>query len=108
MFDIVRNQKPKITSDYRNATSGEFSERQLQNGKSTAQSPILNDNLGIKSSNDLTNQQFIIPFSDDHINTTPTNDSPNSIMANWDNWESDVVWKDVDILMNEFAFNPTL
>lgn len=26
----------------------------------------------------------------------------------WDNWESDLVWKDVDILMNEFAFNPTL
>lgn len=27
---------------------------------------------------------------------------------NWDNWESDMVWKDVDILMNEFAFNPTV
>ncbi|CCF55753.1 hypothetical protein KAFR_0A03180 [Kazachstania africana CBS 2517] len=35
-------------------------------------------------------------------------ESPNSIMVNWDNWESDMVWKDVDILMNEFAFNPTL
>ena len=33
-------------------------------------------------------------------------ESPNSIMANWDNWESDMVWRDVDILMNEFAFNP--
>lgn len=34
-------------------------------------------------------------------------ESPNSIMANWDNWKSDMVWKDVDILMNGFAFNPT-
>lgn len=33
--------------------------------------------------------------------------SPNSIMANWDNWRSDMVFKDVDFLMNEFAFNPT-
>lgn len=45
-------------------------------------------------------------------NTTDTSsngnkESPNSIMANWDNWQSDMVWKDVDILMNEFAFNPT-
>lgn len=44
-------------------------------------------------------------------NTTDTSsngnkESPNSIMANWDNWQSDMVWKDVDILMNEFAFNP--
>lgn len=29
-------------------------------------------------------------------------------MEHWDNWESDMVWKDVDILMNEFAFNPTV
>ncbi|SCV06214.1 LANO_0H24608g1_1 [Lachancea nothofagi CBS 11611] len=34
-------------------------------------------------------------------------DSP-AAMEHWDNWESDTVWKDVDILMNEFAFNPTL
>ncbi|CDO93741.1 unnamed protein product [Kluyveromyces dobzhanskii CBS 2104] len=31
-----------------------------------------------------------------------------SLTERWDNWESDLVWKDVDILMNEFAFNPTL
>ncbi|EDO15675.1 hypothetical protein Kpol_1008p13 [Vanderwaltozyma polyspora DSM 70294] len=35
-------------------------------------------------------------------------DSPNSIMGSWDNWESDLVWKDVDMLMNEFAFYPSL
>ncbi|CCK70262.1 leucine-responsive transcriptional regulator LEU3 KNAG_0D05240 [Huiozyma naganishii CBS 8797] len=36
-------------------------------------------------------------------------DSPGSNrMVSWDNWQSDVVWKDVDILMNEFAFNPTV
>ncbi|EJS42644.1 leu3p [Saccharomyces arboricola H-6] len=44
------------------------------------------------------------------IQTNPVSsgnkESPNSIMANWDNWESDMVWRDVDILMNEFAFNP--
>ncbi|CAI4658244.1 AIE_G0038990.mRNA.1.CDS.1 [Saccharomyces cerevisiae] len=38
--------------------------------------------------------------------TTAIKESPNSIMASWDNWESDMVWRDVDILMNEFAFNP--
>lgn len=37
---------------------------------------------------------------------TTIKESPNSIMAGWDNWESDMVWRDVDILMNEFAFNP--
>ncbi|CAB4255607.1 similar to Saccharomyces cerevisiae YLR451W LEU3 Zinc-finger transcription factor that regulates genes involved in branched chain amino acid biosynthesis and ammonia assimilation [Maudiozyma barnettii] len=45
-----------------------------------------------------------------HATDTSSNgnkESPNSIMANWDNWQSDMVWKDVDILMNEFAFNPT-
>lgn len=35
-------------------------------------------------------------------------DSPNSMMGSWDNWESDLVWKDVDLLMNEFAFNPAI
>lgn len=34
-------------------------------------------------------------------------DSPHNIIDHWDNWESDTVWKDVDLLMNEFAFNPT-
>ncbi|QLL33739.1 hypothetical protein HG536_0F00640 [Torulaspora globosa] len=34
--------------------------------------------------------------------------SPPFLMEHWDNWESDSVWKDVDILMNEFAFNPTV
>ncbi|SCV02115.1 LAMI_0G16028g1_1 [Lachancea mirantina] len=29
-------------------------------------------------------------------------------VEHWENWESDLVWKDVDILMNEFAFNPTV
>ena len=37
----------------------------------------------------------------------PHPDSP-GVTEQWDNWESDLVWKDVDILMNEFAFNPTL
>ncbi|CCD26936.1 uncharacterized protein NDAI_0J00440 [Naumovozyma dairenensis CBS 421] len=31
-----------------------------------------------------------------------------SMMDSWDNWESESVWKDVDLLMNEFAFNPTM
>lgn len=35
-------------------------------------------------------------------------ESPNAMMEHWDNWESDMVWKDVDLLMNEFAFNPTV
>ncbi|CCE63874.1 hypothetical protein TPHA_0G00380 [Tetrapisispora phaffii CBS 4417] len=35
-------------------------------------------------------------------------DSPNFVMGNWDNWESDLVWKDVDLLMNEFAFDPSV
>lgn len=39
--------------------------------------------------------------------STNSKGSPNSIMANWDNWRSDMVFKDVDFLMNEFAFNPT-
>lgn len=46
--------------------------------------------------------------NNDETATVTSKDSPNSFMANWDNWESDMVWKDVDILMNEFAFNPTL
>ncbi|CCK71034.1 uncharacterized protein KNAG_0F03720 [Huiozyma naganishii CBS 8797] len=33
----------------------------------------------------------------------------NEIMSDsWENWQSDMVWKDVDMLLNEFAFNPTL
>lgn len=43
------------------------------------------------------------------ISSAPTQasrDSPNNVMDHWDNWESDMVWKDVDLLMNEFAFNP--
>lgn len=35
-------------------------------------------------------------------------ESPSITMEHWDNWESDMVWKDVDLLMNEFAFNPTV
>ncbi|CCD24336.1 leucine-responsive transcriptional regulator LEU3 NDAI_0D00220 [Naumovozyma dairenensis CBS 421] len=35
-------------------------------------------------------------------------ESPTSLITNFDNWDSDLVWKDVDILMNEFAFNPTV
>ncbi|AMD20380.1 HDL364Wp [Eremothecium sinecaudum] len=27
---------------------------------------------------------------------------------NWDNWESEIVFKDVDLLMAEFAFNPSV
>lgn len=30
------------------------------------------------------------------------------MMERWDNWESDMVWKDVDLLLNEFAFNPAV
>lgn len=37
-----------------------------------------------------------------------SNESPNAMMDHWDNWESDMVWKDVDLLMNEFAFNPAV
>lgn len=33
---------------------------------------------------------------------------PTAPTEQWDNWESDSVWRDVDILMNEFAFNPTV
>lgn len=32
--------------------------------------------------------------------------SPTFLAEHWENWESDSVWRDVDILMNEFAFNP--
>lgn len=39
-------------------------------------------------------------------NTAYNHESPHFLMEHWDNWESDSVWKDVDILMNEFAFNP--
>lgn len=28
--------------------------------------------------------------------------------GSWDNWQSDTVWKDVDTLLNEFAFNSAL
>ncbi|KAG0661331.1 hypothetical protein C6P44_002781 [Monosporozyma unispora] len=42
------------------------------------------------------------------INTQAADASPNSMIANFDNWDSEMVWKDVDILMNEFAFNPTV
>ncbi|SCU77483.1 LADA_0A00694g1_1 [Lachancea dasiensis] len=41
-------------------------------------------------------------ISSSHRSNSPTP------MDHWDNWESDTVWKDVDILMNEFAFNPTV
>ncbi|CAI4047241.1 leucine-responsive transcriptional regulator LEU3 SKDI_12G4790 [Saccharomyces kudriavzevii IFO 1802] len=46
------------------------------------------------------------PLVQEHPAASGNKESPNSIMANWDNWESDMVWRDVDILMNEFAFNP--
>ncbi|SJM88220.1 probable Regulatory protein LEU3 [Zygosaccharomyces bailii] len=42
------------------------------------------------------------------VPTQSTRDSPNTVMDHWDNWESDMVWKDVDLLMNEFAFNPAV
>lgn len=42
------------------------------------------------------------------IMNTQSDTSPHSIIANFDNWDSEMVWKDVDILMNEFAFNPTV
>ncbi|SCU85636.1 LAFA_0D16842g1_1 [Lachancea sp. 'fantastica'] len=41
------------------------------------------------------------------VSSSNRSDSPVPL-DRWDNWESDSVWKDVDILMNEFAFNPTL
>ncbi|CAR24548.1 leucine-responsive transcriptional regulator LEU3 [Lachancea thermotolerans CBS 6340] len=44
---------------------------------------------------------------DQPILSSHRSDSPVT-MEHWDNWESDMVWKDVDILMNEFAFNPTV
>lgn len=40
--------------------------------------------------------------------TQNSNESPNVVMEHWDNWESDMVWKDVDLLLNEFAFNPAV
>ncbi|CAR27571.1 ZYRO0D01650p [Zygosaccharomyces rouxii] len=42
------------------------------------------------------------------VPTQPSNESPNAMMEHWDNWESDMVWKDVDLLLNEFAFNPAV
>ncbi|SCU85245.1 LAME_0D00650g1_1 [Lachancea meyersii CBS 8951] len=41
------------------------------------------------------------------VSSSNRSDSPVPL-DRWDNWESDSVWKDVDILMNEFAFNPTV
>lgn len=40
--------------------------------------------------------------------TSSGGQSSQFLLENWDNWESDSVWKDVDILMNEFAFNPAV
>lgn len=110
MFDIVRNQKPQFNNNYRSIIRGENTERAYHNSNSPSQMSPNGQNPNRISSlqADTQSNQYIVPLSEDQINTTPTNDSPNSIMANWDNWESDMVWKDVDILMNEFAFNPTL
>ncbi|CEP60763.1 leucine-responsive transcriptional regulator LEU3 LALA0_S01e18382g [Lachancea lanzarotensis] len=45
----------------------------------------------------------------EHATVSSSNRSDSPVpLDRWDNWESDSVWKDVDILMNEFAFNPTL
>lgn len=41
-------------------------------------------------------------------NEVPTHASLDNNMEQWDNWESDAIWKDVDSLLNDFAFNPTL
>ncbi|KAL3237622.1 leucine-responsive transcriptional regulator LEU3 [Nakaseomyces bracarensis] len=110
MFEIVKNQKPQLNGNYRNIMRGENNEINFNNTKSPSNLAHngQNSNRFTAPQVDSQNNQFIVPLSEDQINTTPTNDSPNSIMANWDNWESDMVWKDVDILMNEFAFNPTL
>lgn len=46
--------------------------------------------------------------SNSNNTSVQTDVSPYSTIANFDNWDSEMVWKDVDILMNEFAFNPTV
>ena len=41
-------------------------------------------------------------------NTPISRQSSGTRLWNWENWDSDVIWQDVDLLMNEFAFNPSL
>lgn len=48
-----------------------------------------------------------VSFGEVIPHTESQRESP-TMLESWDNWESDMVWKDVDILMNEFAFNPSV
>lgn len=66
--------------------------------------------IALNESNLKTAQTFVpdlatMSYMQDTI-SQHSNDSSNSILKTWDNWESEMVWKDVDSLMNDFAFNP--
>lgn len=57
-------------------------------------------------------QQSLVPslfgLPERSIDPSPGHNPQLALPEHWDNWESDSVWRDVDILMNEFAFNPTV
>lgn len=57
-------------------------------------------------------QQSLVPslfgLPERSIDPSPGPNPQIALPEQWDNWESDSVWRDVDILMNEFAFNPTV
>lgn len=79
------------------------------------------DNSQHPALNGLIEQQIILQSTNQNNSNTNSRNNDNAgpafssvqnkspiPMEHWDNWESDMVWKDVDLLMNEFAFNPTV
>lgn len=79
VFNYVQNQRPQPITDF---------------------ATLVEDTMAHGTNN----QTIRIPLSEDQT----SNESPNSIVTNWENWDSELVWKDVDLLLNDFAFNPTL
>ena len=56
-----------------------------------------------------TTTNAMTPPRDLSASDTPiSRQSSGTRLWNWENWDSDVIWQDVDLLMNEFAFNPSL
>ena len=107
---------PKIGSPLASAFSSpnhqQRSDHRVLDKADNSQYPALNGLIEQQTILQSTNQNNSNTNSRNNDNAGPAfssvqNKSPIP-MEHWDNWESDMVWKDVDLLMNEFAFNPTV
>lgn len=93
--------------------SGTQLENVLQPAVSTQSEEPPSDSEQLLQSTENNEDSNLISLDEPNMNqtsniNTQAEPSPNSMIANFDNWDSEMVWKDVDILMNEFAFNPTV